>query len=120
MQRLRELTAHGGTAILAVVFALALATYETASALAQQAVFAFNQHAGTEEFDPLDFRVLGTDFLLDQVVQTSLALLLVAAALLGAWGLTRGTVKACPECRSDVPSEATVCRYCTTDLNPAS
>jgi hypothetical protein len=112
--------AHGGIAILAVVFALALATYETANAIAQQAVFVFNQHAGTEQFDPLDFRVLGTDFVFDQIVQAALALLLVAAALLGAWRLTRGAVKACPECRSDVPSDATVCRYCTTDLSPGS
>jgi hypothetical protein len=120
VQRLRELASHGGIAILAVVFAVALATYGTANALAEQVVSAITQHAGPEYFDPLDFHVLGTDFVLDRLVQAVLALLLSAAALLAVWRLTRGAVRTCPECCSDVASEATVCRYCTTDLRPDS
>jgi len=120
VRRLRELTAYGGIAILAVVFALALAAYGTANALAEQIVSAITQHAGSEHFNPLDFRVLGTDFVLDRLLQAVLALLFSAAALLAVWRLTRGAVRTCPECRSDVATEATVCRYCTTDLGPRS
>jgi uncharacterized membrane protein YccC len=120
VQRLRELVAHGGIAILAVVFALALAAYHLANALAQVAVYVLNQHAGTEEFDILDFEVFGTEIFLDEIVRTALALVLVAAGLVGAWWLTRGSTRRCPECRSDISRDARICRYCTTELEPGS
>jgi hypothetical protein len=120
VQRLRELTAHGGIAILAVVFALALAAYGTANALAEQVVSAIAQRAGSTPFGPLDFHVLGTDVVLDRLLQAVLALLFTVAALFAVWRLTRGALRTCPECRSDVAFEATVCRYCTTDLRPGS
>lgn len=106
---------HGGIAILAVVFALALAAYGTASALAQIVVYVINQQ-GTEEFDILDFEIFGTTFVLDELVRTALALVLVTGALLAFWRLSRGSVRSCPECRSEVPRDARICRYCTTDL----
>lgn len=116
MQRLREIMAHGGIALLGVVFALAFAAYQVATALAQIAVFVFNQHAGDEDFDPLDFEIFGTQFSVDALVQSGLTLLLIIAALFAVWRLARNAARACPECRSQVPREASVCRYCTADL----
>jgi hypothetical protein len=112
----REVMAHGGIAILAVVFALALALFGTATAIAQLGVFVLNQHAGRDDFGPLDFEVFGTRLQLDGVVTSLFALLLVTAALLAVWWLAQGAVRSCPECRSDVPLEATICRHCTTEL----
>jgi hypothetical protein len=116
MQRLREMLALGGIAVLAIVFALAFAAFNVATAIAQIAVFTFNQHVGSEDFDPLEFKVFGTTFYLDALVQGVLTLSLIAAALFGAWRLARTAVRMCPECHSDVPRDASVCRYCTTEL----
>jgi hypothetical protein len=119
MERLRELLAHGGIAILAVVVALALAGFQLADAIAQTAVFVLNQHASGEDFDFLDVTVFGTEIPLDAVVQSLLAALLAAGAWFAAWRLTRGATRTCPECRSQIAPEASVCRYCTTDLRAA-
>jgi hypothetical protein len=108
--------AHGGIAVFAVVFALAFAAFNVATAIAQIAVLVFNQHVGSEDFDPLQFKVLGTTFYLDALVQGVLTLVLVTAALFGVWRLTRGVVVTCPECRSEIPHNASVCRYCTAEL----
>ena len=119
VQKLRELVAHGDIAVLAVLFALAFATYQVATALAQLVVYVLNQHAGDEDFDPLDFEVFGTQFPLDALAQAALVLMLLAGAAFALWRLARSAAKTCPECRSQVPAEATVCRYCTTELGTA-
>jgi len=105
-------------ASLAVLFAIAFALVELADGLAQVVIAAIEQHT----VDPdgsgsgLDFRVLSTNFDLVYVLQAAIAFLLVGAVLWVVWRLTRTQTQECPECRSDVPAQARVCRYCTTDL----
>ena len=115
VQRLRELMAHGGIAILAVVFALAFAAFQLANSIAQTALFAVQQHAG-EGFELIDFTIFETRIQLDAVVQALLSVVLIAAAWLAVWLLTRASVRKCPECRSQIDREASICRYCTTEL----
>jgi len=112
--------AHGGIAVLAVLFALAFAAFNVATEIAQIAVLVFNQHVGSEDFDPLELKVFGTTLYLDALVHGVLTLLLIAAALFGLWRLTRSADRTCPECRSDIPREASVCRYCTAELSESS
>jgi large conductance mechanosensitive channel len=119
MHRLREMLAHGGIALLAVVFALAAATVSLANALAQQVVSAIEQSL----YDPdtftgglLRFTVFGTNVDYALVLQAGIVVVLIGGALFGLWRLTRDALRPCPECRSEVPREATVCRYCTTEL----
>jgi hypothetical protein len=119
VQRLRELTAHGGIAILAVVFALAFGIFGVATAIAEIVVFALNQHVGDDEFSLLELEIFGTDLPLDGVVRSLLALLLVGAALFAAWRLGRSTAQTCPACFSEIPRQATICRYCTTEVSDA-
>ena len=109
--------AHGGVSTLTLVFALAFAGFYLASALAQVAVSALAQHVGEAEAGgPLEFRVFGTRIQYEYVLQQALTLLLVVAALYGIWRLTRAGVRTCPECHSEIPRHASVCRYCTADL----
>jgi len=109
--------AHGGVATLALVFALAFAVYFLADALSEVAVVALQQHA----IDPgggggLTFSIAGTRFEYAGILAGVLTVLLVGAAMYSVWRLTRRTVRACPECHSEVPREASICRYCTTEL----
>ena len=110
--------AHGGIATLAFVFALALAGFYLANALAQVVIFALQQHTGDPESggSGVEFRVLGTEIDYSFILQSSIAMILVAVALYGTWRLTRSAVRTCPECLSDIPLEASVCRYCTAEL----
>jgi len=110
--------AHGGIAILALVFALAFAGFYLANALAQVTIFVLQQHVGDSESggSALQFRIAGTEIDYRFILQSSIAILLVAGALYGSWRLTRRAVRTCPECHSEVPREAAVCRYCTTEL----
>ena len=116
--RFPEFLAHGSMASLAVLFAIAFALVELADGLAQVVIAAIEQHT----VDPdgsgsgLDFRFLSTNFDLVYVLQAAIAFLLVGAVLWVVWRLTRTQTQECPECRSDVPAQARVCRYCTTDL----
>ena len=119
MQRLRELMAHGGIAVLAVVFALALAMFELATATAQSVVFAIQQRASDSGSD-LSLAILGTEIYYAQVLAAALAALLVVAVLYVVWRLAWGATRECPECTSEVPRRASVCRYCTTELPEAT
>lgn len=118
MQRLREMLGHGGIAILALVFALAFAGFYLANALAQVVIFVVQQHVGDPEAggSGLQFRIVGTDIDYSFVLQSSIATLLVAGALYGAWQLTQSAARTCPECLSAIPREASVCRFCTAEL----
>jgi len=114
---LRELLARGGVASLALVFALALAGFQLATSLAQQATSALAQNVS--DFDrgyPLDFHIGDTRIDYSIVLQAALSLLLVGLGLYASWRLTRRAIRACSECRSEVPAEASVCRYCTAEL----
>jgi large conductance mechanosensitive channel len=121
MGRFREFLAHGSMASLAVLFAIAFAAVELADAVSQVVIAAIEQHT----VDPngggsgFDFRILSTNFDLVYVVQAAVVFLLVAALVWVVWRLTRTQTQECPECQSEVPAHARVCRYCTADL-PAS
>ena len=49
MHRLREILAHDGIAVLAVIFALGAAVLSLANALSQEAVSAIEQHAREDD-----------------------------------------------------------------------
>ena len=120
MGRLRELLAHGGIAMLAVAFALAVAAIDVARALSQVIVGGLQQHIVDEESNGsgFDFRLLGTEIEGYYLVQYGLEFLLIAAALFGIWRIGRASLQKCPECHSQVPRTARICRFCTADLPP--
>lgn len=118
MERIRALLAHGGIAGLAVVFALALAGFNLAVSIANQIVSALQQHTFDGSGDGLTFTIFETDVAYGDVLLYAIALVLVAAGFYGTWLLTRRLTQICPECRSRVSSEATICRYCTSELGP--
>jgi hypothetical protein len=119
VQRLRELLAHGGIAVLAVVLALALVLYDLALALSREIVSIVQQQTSdTAEGWTFEFTIGDTTILYADVLYLGAASLLLVLALYGTWLLTRRAARTCPECLSSVPAEATVCRYCTADLSP--
>ena len=119
MQRLRELLAHGGIAILAVVFALAFAVFHVAQAVATQVVSTIQQHSfGDGGGGVFTFTIADTTINYGEILIFAITLALVGLALFAVWWLTRRTTRLCPECRSTVPAAASVCRFCTTDLSP--
>jgi large conductance mechanosensitive channel len=121
VHRLRELTAHGGIAILAIVFALAFAAFNVAVSLAREAVSVLEQQRFDEEGgDPLSFTIGETTISYAATLLYTIVVALLALALVGVWRLTRRAVRVCPECLSSVPVAATTCRYCTTELPPSA
>jgi large conductance mechanosensitive channel len=117
MGRLRELLAHGGIAVLAVLFALSFATFNLAVAVSRELVSALQQRAFDEDGGgDLSFTIFGTNISYAEVLLYAIAFVIVAAGLLGTWLLTRRDMRTCPECRSHVPREATTCRFCTSEL----
>jgi large conductance mechanosensitive channel len=117
MGRLRELLAHGGIAVLAVLFALSFATFNLAVAVSRELVSALQQRAFDEDGEgDLSFTIFGTNISYAEVLLYAIAFVIVAAGLLGTWLLTRRDMRTCPECRSHVPREATTCRFCTSEL----
>jgi large conductance mechanosensitive channel len=117
MQRLRETLAHGGVAVLAVVFALAYATVNLANAVANEVVSVLYQTIYDDSEGPFfEFTVWGADVSYSFILQSAIVLALIAALLFVLWHFTRNSRKSCPECQSDVPERASVCRYCTAEL----
>lgn len=121
VQRVREILAHGEIALLAIVFALALATVSLATSLAQEVVSSLQQAVYNPETGSgaLEFTVLGTTVSYAYVLQAAVATCLLGVALWGVWRLTKRERRTCPECLSEVPGSASICRYCTTELSPA-
>jgi len=103
--------------MLAVVFAIAFATFGLASAISTQLVQVIGQRAADPEEDPFDLTIAGTHVEVSNILQSLFALVLVVAVLFGAWRVSRRSIQRCSECQSTVPREATVCRYCTSDLD---
>jgi hypothetical protein len=117
MGRLRELLAHGGIAILAMVFALASATVLLGDAVAQTATSVLIQSLADDSGrSPLDFKIADTRIDLTFVLEEAIVVVVVLVALFTAWRLTSSARATCSECLSEVPAEATVCRYCTSEL----
>jgi hypothetical protein len=118
MQRLREMLAHGGMAVLAATFALAFATVFLASAISREVISIFVQSFYDEEFgdSPFAFTVEGTRIDLTLILQEAIVVALVGLALFGAWRLTRAGRRTCAQCLSEVPADAAICRYCTSEV----
>ena len=117
MERGRRLLSEGGIAILAIVFALAFAAFDVAIAIAQQVVSALVQNTVDDNVQAaLSFTVFGTTISYSEVLYYGIALALVAGALYCAWLASRRTARICPECMSQVPRSASICRYCTSEL----
>ena len=120
MRKLRELLADGDIALLAVVFALGTAVLHFADSISRVIVAVFSQLVADEEFGALTFGVFGTTIYYETVLATGLALVVVSGGLAGLVLLLSRTSRTCPECLSDVPSRASVCRYCTAEIGNAS
>jgi hypothetical protein len=117
VQRLRELMAHGGIAMLAIVFALGFAAWGLANAVAREVVSVVQQKTVDEDGSgAFSFTVFDTEITYIELLYSAVVVALVAVFLLGAWLLNRRVAQLCPECRSSVPAAASVCRYCTTEL----
>jgi hypothetical protein len=115
--RIRELLAHGGIAVLAIVFALALAAFNLAVAISREVISVLVQHTSDDNGGGfLSFTVFETEISYGEALYYAIAIMLLAASLHGAWLLSRHTTRICPECESQVPREASVCRYCTSEL----
>jgi large conductance mechanosensitive channel len=119
MGRIRELLAHGGIALLAVVFALAAALFGLATALAGEVVSVLQQQTFDEGGGgTLSFSIADTEISYAEVLLYGITAALVALALFAVWTLTRRAELTCPECLSRVPAAASICRYCTSELPP--
>lgn len=118
MGRVRELLAHGGIAILALVFALAFAAFGLAVAFAREVISVLEQHLADDEGRGFySFTLFETEIQYVEALYYAIAVALLAAGLLAVWLITRDRMQTCPECRSRVPIEATVCRFCTSELH---
>ena len=119
MGRIRELLAHGGIAFLAVVFALAYAAFNLAVSISREVISVLQQHfAGADGSGFISFTVFETESRYVEALYYTITIALLAAGTLGVLLLTRGRTRLCPECRSRVPGEASVCRFCTSELAP--
>lgn len=119
MERIRALLAHGGIAVLALVFALAFAAFNLAVAFAREVISVLEQNLADDEGRGFySFTVFDTEIAYVDALYYTIAVALLAAGLLTVWLVTRDRMRTCHECRSRVPIEATVCRFCTSELHP--
>jgi large conductance mechanosensitive channel len=119
LRSLKDTARQGGFVSLSLVFALAFAAYFLANAIASVVVFVFGQHvnrAPDAEFGDLSFHIGDTRIDYASTLQHGLALTLLAASIYWLWRGESDSLRECPACLSDVPSKATVCRYCTSEL----
>lgn len=112
--------ARGGMPILAVGFALAFAAISLANSVAQEVISVLVQTLDEGDGVTLQFTVAGTDVHYGFVLQSAIVVSFVTALLFAVWHLTRGITRTCPECRSEVPRQASICRYCTIELPAAT
>ncbi|QVQ51334.1 large conductance mechanosensitive channel protein MscL [Spiractinospora alimapuensis] len=85
---------------------------------------------GVPEFSDLYFEINGSQFLYGAFVDAVIAFVIIAAILyflvvlpMGALydrmtRLEESTTRECPECRSEIPNEATRCSQCTVQVTP--
>jgi large-conductance mechanosensitive channel len=114
LRLLRDTAARTGTVGLAIVFALAFASFYVLSAVAQVIVSAAGQHLANG--DGFTFHVAHTRVDLNEVVTTVIAFAFVALGLYAVWHSEAHGLRTCPDCLSEIPRNATVCRYCSTEL----
>lgn len=101
---------------LAIAVALALAVFQLVQAL----VYAGPMVLIGKAVDSLSFRIHGTDFQYHDVLAGLLTVVLVTATLVLVWKLRSGETRRCPDCLSEIPLRANVCRYCTSEVGPSS
>lgn len=89
---------------------------------------------GKPDFSQLDFTINNSRFLYGDLINFVIAFLSIAAvvfffvvipinALLARSRKEEPddpTIRKCPECLSEIPAEARRCRYCTTEVTPAT
>ena len=103
--------------MLAIVFALAFAAFNLAVAISREVISVLVQHTSDDNDGGfLSFTVFETEISYGEALYYAIAIMLLATSLYGAWLLSRHTTRICPECESQVPREASVCRYCTSEL----
>jgi large conductance mechanosensitive channel len=92
--------------------AVALASYD----LVRSFVFTFPMVLIGKADDDLGFTVRGTRFEYHNVLAALISLVIVAAVLALVWRLRPRETMPCPDCLSEIPRAATVCRYCTSEV----
>jgi large conductance mechanosensitive channel len=117
IRRFRDLASEPGDA-LAGLIAVGLAAFAVANAVAQLGISILAQHLGSP--DVLEFHLGHTSIQYDEILQAVIALALVSAGLYWGYRLLVPSQQTCPDCLSEIPTEATVCRYCTSQLGPAA
>lgn len=121
MARMRELLAHGGIVILALVFALAFAAFNLAVAFAREMISVLEQHLADDEGRGFySFTVFETEIQYIEAFYYAIVVALLVAALIAVWLVTGNRTRPCDECKSRVPVDASVCRFCTSELHPTS
>ncbi len=113
IKAVRDALARGGLVGLGVVFGLAFALWGLAGSVASLLV---DVGAQQTVHDRLDFHIRHTRVDVTDPLVSALALVLLATALLALLRKGARFYRTCPECLSDIPHDATVCRYCTADL----
>jgi large conductance mechanosensitive channel len=101
---------------LAIVLMLALAVYDVVRAT----VFAFLVPILEEVDRDLTFTVRGTTFSYGDALGMLLTLALLAGLLALVWRMRPADTHPCPDCLSDIPTAAAVCRYCTSEVRPST
>jgi hypothetical protein len=115
-RRFRDLASQEPGHVLAGLIAVALAAFGVADALAHVGIEALAQHTST---GALEFHVGHTAIQYADLLQAAIAFLLVGAGLYWGYHLLAPSQQTCPDCLSEIPAEARVCRYCTSDIGKA-
>jgi large conductance mechanosensitive channel len=105
-----------GVVGLAIAVALALGVYELLGAFVR--FFPVVLIAKADE--DMSFKVRGSAFEYAEVLTALLTLVLVAAVLALVWRFLSDETKRCPDCLSEIPLRAKVCRYCTSEVGPST
>ena len=112
----RESLVRNGVVGLALAIAAGLALFNLVSAIVGLLLVTPLQKL---DFD-YAFRIGGV------VIQWGALLtdvLVAAAVVLGLWWfwkLAAALGRTCPDCRSEIPADASVCAFCTTELGPST
>jgi hypothetical protein len=116
IRRFRDLASQEPGHVLAGLIAVALAAFAVANAIAQMGILILQQHTST---GVAEFHIGRTSIRYDEVLQAVIALGLVGVGLYWGYRLLAPTQQTCPDCLSEIPAAAKVCRYCTSELGEA-